>query len=183
MTWRQFMGGYRERMAYWWIALGFGAIYLISQVTIGVVLEHIGPLDIGRLQVTGFTAEYYRETFARWQSTGAMAFYRAHFIFDGIHWLWYALSLTAFLAIGMRANAVSSTYDWILALPLVAGLCDCYENHVQLIFLSDPTYQTVVDPLPLLSTVASITKWSLVALILVTILALSVRATLRRAAA
>ena len=27
------------------------------------------------------------------------------FIFDGIHWLWYALSLTPFLAMGMRANA------------------------------------------------------------------------------
>jgi hypothetical protein len=78
----------RKTFSHPWMALVFGVIYLVSQITIGALLEHLGPAEIGRLQVTGFSAGTYIETFSRWEASGVMPFYRAHFVVDGMHWLW-----------------------------------------------------------------------------------------------
>jgi len=48
-----------------------------------------------------------------------------------------------------------------LLLPLASGLLDWFENHLQHVFLSSSDFSTIVDPLPLFSTIASDTKWVL----------------------
>lgn len=171
---------YRKTFAYWWLALSFGCVYLLSQVTIGALIQQLGPQDIGKLQISAFTARDYLETFTHWERSGVMPFYRAHFTVDGIHWLWYSISLTAWLALAMDAARVASRYNAALLLPLVAGLCDCLENAIQHIFLSDPQFRTIVDPLPLISTMASITKWASVTLAVLLIVVFFARSRLRR---
>lgn len=146
-------------------------VYLISQVVIGTILEQIGGPEVMKLQVTGWSAEIYQATFADWQARGLMDYYHAHFIFDDIHWLWYALSLTALLAAVMNRAGKPQSWNILLALPFVAGLCDLLENSIQHVFLVSPAGTTIVDPLPAISTLASITKWGLafglIALVLV----------------
>ena len=48
-----------------------------------------------------------------------------------------------------------------IVLPLASGLLDWYENRLQHLFLSASDFATIVDPLPLYSTVASDVKWLL----------------------
>jgi hypothetical protein len=54
---------------------------------------------------------------------------------------------------------VAHKYDWVLLLPLGSGLLDWYENRLQHVFLSASDFSTIIDPLPLFSTVASDVKW------------------------
>ena len=53
---------------------------------------------------------------------------------------------------------------------------DWFENRFQHLFLSTTDFTTVVDPLPLLSTVASDLKWLLAASYVVIVAALGIRA-------
>ena len=182
MSFSQLLATLRERFGYLWLVLAFGAIYLISQVTIGVLLEHVDPAAIGKLQVSGFTASSYIETFTRWEASGVMAFYRAHFVVDGIHWLWYTLLLLSLLSLAMKKAQAPAHYNALLVLPMIAGPCDALENSIQKIFLSEPGYVTIVDPLPMISTLASITKWSLVAMASLALVALVAKALKNRGA-
>jgi hypothetical protein len=66
-------------------------------------------------------------------------------------------------------------------MPFAAGLLDCLENSLQYVFLLDPGYATIVDPLPAISTAASIVKWLLALASTVLVAVFFVRAaTLRR---
>ena len=170
----------RERLASGWVLAVFGAIYLVSQVVIANLADRVGPDEILALQTSGFTASDYRATFARWDAAGTMPFYRAHFVFDDLHWLWYALSLGALLALGLDAARLSRRWNPVLVIPFAAGLLDCLENGLQHVFLLQPDYVTVIDPLPAISTVASIVKWLLALSSLVLIVAFFVRAAVQR---
>ena len=97
-----------------------------------------------------------------------MAAYRAHFILDDLHWIWYTGLFTALLAWLFKRQSASHRYDWVLLLPLASGLLDWYENQLQHVFLSSPDFATIVDPLPLYSTMASDVKWVL-ALVYITL--------------
>jgi hypothetical protein len=90
-----------------WLAAVFGTIYLVSQVVIANVVDRVQREEILALQTTGFTAGDYRATFARWDAAGTMPFYRAHFVFDDLHWAWYAIALGALLALGLDAARLS----------------------------------------------------------------------------
>ena len=90
-----------------------------------------------------------------------MSSYRAHFIFDDVHWIWYAGLFTTLLCRLFERQGIAHKHDWVLLLPLASGLLDWYENHLQHVFLSAPDFATIVDPLPLLSTLASDVKWLL----------------------
>lgn len=171
----------RQWAAKGWLAVTSAIVYLVSQVVIAAQLEHLGALRVFELQVTGFRAADYLQAFSAWQKQGVMPFYRSHLIFDDIHWIWYSVMLTSLMALAMNAADSPPKRNPLLLLPLVAGLCDALENGLQKVFLSDPTFATVVDPLPLLSTIASIVKWSLVALSLLTIPATWLAARRRRA--
>jgi len=151
----------RTALGQTWLIGLFGVAYLISQVTILIIVAPLGG-QFPELQCFGFTAEKYQAVFRHWQETGAMAAYRAHFVFDDVHWVWYAGFFTCLLCRLFERHRLSHRLDGLLLLPLVSGLLDAYENRLQHVFLSAPDFSTIVDPLPLLSTLASDLKWVLV---------------------
>ncbi len=137
----------------------FGAVYLVSQVIIAVIIDPLLTERMVGLQVTGFTPADYRATFAAWEAEGLMPFYHAHLIFDDIHWVWYTIFLSVCLALSLDATHMSERWNIVLVFPLVAGINDWFENGLQHVFLSTPDYQMIIDPLPMISTTASIIKW------------------------
>ena len=143
-----------------WLITLFAVAYVISQITIIFIL---GPIEDAmiRLQTTGVSVDDYLIVFREWDASGGMAFYRAHFILDDVHWIWYAGLFTTLLCRLFDRHGVAHKYDWVLLLPLASGLLDWYENHLQHVFLSASDFATIVYPLPLLSTVASDIKWLL----------------------
>ena len=169
----------RQELGRTWIIVLFGVAYLISQVTIIVIL---GPIEDAmiKLQTTGFSASDYVSVFGAWEASGDMALYRAHFVLDDVHWVWYTILFTAVLSRLFDRFEVSSKYNWFLLLPLASGLLDWYENRLQHVFLSSADYHTIVDPLPLYSTLASDVKRLLALLYMVTTIVLVVRLVFNR---
>ncbi len=157
-----------------WLITVFGVAYVISQISIILIL---GPIEEAMivLQVSGFSADDYLAVFNSWDESGGMAFYRAHFILDDVHWIWYAGLFTTALCRLFDKHQISVRYNWLLLLPLASGLLDWYENQMQHVFLSSQDYQTIIDPLPLMSTLASDTKWFLSAIYIGMILVLLLR--------
>lgn len=146
-----------------WVIAWLGVIYVVSQVAILVTLEPASS-EMLRLQCLGFTAERTLAIFRGWEASGAIEAYRAHFRLDDFHWLWYAGFSTALLGRLFERRAVSHRFDWVLVLPLASGLLDLLENQIQHVFVGAPDFATVVDPLPLISTGASVLKWGFVLL-------------------
>ncbi len=162
----------RTHLAHGWIVIMFTVIYLTSQIIIGMVLEQIGGPVILALQVTGFTVADYVGAFSEWEKAGMMEIYRAHLVFDDLHPIWYAMLMASTLAVLMKKTGVGDGWTKVMIIPFAAGFCDLVENGIQHIFLTGPGTSTIVDPLPAISTIMSITKWSLAAagLTLITIL-------------
>jgi hypothetical protein len=152
----------RAALDHTWLVAAFAGAYAISQATILVVLEPLGS-SVAELQCLGFTAAEYLAVFRHWEVTGGMDAYRAHLVLDDVHWVWYAGLFTALLCRLFERQRIPHRFDWLLLLPLVSGLLDGYENRLQHVFLAAPDFSTIVDPLPLLSTLASIAKWILAA--------------------
>lgn len=142
-----------------WAIAGLAAIYAASQATI---LWTLWPIrrEVGRLQVAGFRAENYRDTFQRWIDAGLMDAYRAHFAFDDLHGVWYAALGTTLLCRLFETRGVAQRRNWLLLLPLATALLDAVENAIQHRFLAAPDFAAIVDPWPLVSTLASIAKWA-----------------------
>ena len=164
----------RRELGQTWIIVLFGLAYLVSQVTIIIIL---GPIEEAmiKLQVSGTSVADYLAVFGAWEASGDMAFYRAHFLLDDFHWVWYTIFLTASLCRLFDRFEISSERNWFLVLPLASGLLDWYENHLQHVFLSSADFSTIIDPLPLYSTVASDIKWVLSILYLGTAVVLVAR--------
>ena len=164
----------RRELGRTWIIVLFGIAYLISQVTIIIIL---GPIEDAmiKLQVSGTSVADYLAVFGAWEASGDMAFYRAHFLLDDFHWVWYTVFLTALLCRLFDRFEISSERNWFLVLPLASGLLDWYENHLQHVFLSSADFSTIIDPLPLYSTLASDVKWVLSILYLGTAVVLVAR--------
>ena len=133
-----------------------------------------------KLQVSGTSVADYLAVFGAWEASGDMAFYRAHFLFDDFHWVWYTIFLTALLCRLFDRFDISNERNWFLLLPLASGLLDWYENHLQHVFLSSVDFSTIIDPLPLYSTLASDVKWLLSILYLGTAVVLVARLALGR---
>ena len=150
----------RASLARPWLIILFGVAYGISQITIIVILEPISDAMI-RLQIGGFAASDYIAVFNAWDASGLMASYRAHFVLDDVHWIWYTGLFTALLCWLFERHRIADRHNWLLLLPLASGLLDWYENRLQHVFLGSADYSTIVDPLPLFSTVASDFKWLL----------------------
>jgi len=152
----------RAGLGHTWLIVLFGILYLVSQATILAIVEPLGS-SLARLQLLGFSAETYRAVFREWQEAGLLDVYRSHFSVDDAHWLWYSGLFTALLCRLFERERIPHRRDWILLLPVASGLLDAFENRIQHIFLSAPDFSRIVDPLPLLSTLASIAKWTLAA--------------------
>ncbi len=163
----------RRELGRTWIIVLFGLAYLVSQVTIII----FGPIEdaMMKLQATGTSVTDYTSVFGAWEASGEMAFYRAHFLLDDFHWVWYTIFFTALLSRLFDRFKISSARNWFLLLPLASGLLDWYENHLQHVFLSSADFSTIIDPLPLLSTLASDVKWVLSMLYLGTAVVLVAR--------
>lgn len=151
----------RTHLAHGWLVILFGVIYVISQTIIISLLEQIGGPLILTLQVTWFTAADYVATFSEWDAAGLMEIYRAHLVFDDFHAIWYAVLMAATLATLMKNTGAGDGWTKLLVIPFAAGFCDMVENGIQHIFLTGTSYSTIVDPLPAITTIMSITKWSL----------------------
>ena len=166
----------RRQLGLTWIIVIFGIAYLVSQVTIIIIL---GPIEDAmiKLQTTGTSVSDYMAVFGAWEASGEMAFYRAHFLLDDFHWVWYTVFLTALLCRLFDRFQISSERNWFLLLPLASGLLDWYENHLQHVFLSSADFSTIIDPLPLFSTLASDIKWVLSLIYLGTAIVLVARLT------
>ena len=164
----------RRELGRTWIITLFGIVYLISQVTIIIML---GPIEDAmlNLQITGTSVADYLSVFGAWQASGEMAIYRAHFLLDDIHWIWYTIFFTALLCRLFDRFEISSDRNWFLWLPLASGLLDWYENRLQHFFLTAEDFSTIFDPLPLFSTLASDIKWVLAVLYLGTTIVLVTR--------
>ncbi len=170
-----FLAQTRCHLAQAWVLIFFGLVFLVSETVIVTILYPTGLTDFVRLQSAGFSAADYLEQFHHWQAAGVLPFYRAHLVVDRWHWIWYSILLGAGLARTMNAAGISDRYNGMLLLPAGAGLADWLENQFQHIFLSDAEFSTVVDPLPLVSTLASHLKWLLIGASLAIIVALVVR--------
>lgn len=168
----------RSALDHTWLIAVFGIAYVASQATILIIVQPLGT-SLAELQCFGFSAETYRAVFRQWEETGVMAAYRAHFVLDDVHWVWYSVLATAILCRLFERQRIPHRFDWVLVLPLASGLLDWYENHLQHVFLSSPDFSTIVDPLPLLSTLASDAKWTLASAYLLLTAGLLVRGRLR----
>ncbi len=164
----------RRQLGQSWIIALFGIAYLVSQVTIIIILGPIVDAMIN-LQVTGTSVSDYIALFGVWEASGDMAFYRAHFLLDDFHWVWYTVFFTALLCRLFDQFQISSERNWFLLLPLASGLLDWYENHLQHVFLNSADFTTIIDPLPLYSTLASDLKWVLALLYMGTTIVLVAR--------
>ena len=164
----------RRELGQTWIIVLFGVAYLVSQVSIIIILEPIADAMI-KLQTTGTSVAEYLTVFGAWETSGDMAFYHAHFILDDVHWIWYTVFLTAALCRLFDRFDVSSQRNWFLLLPLASGLLDWFENRLQHVFLSSTDFATIIDPLPLFSTMASDIKWLLSLVYIGTAIVLTIR--------
>ena len=175
---KTFLSDTRRLIDQTWLIALFACVYVVSQTTIILIL---GPIEdaMMRLQTTGTAVADYVSVFGVWQSTGDMAFYRAHFVLDDVHWIWYTVLATALLSRLFNRLDVSQSNNWVLALPLASGLLDWFENRLQHVFLSNPDFSTIIHPLPLISTLASDIKWLLALGYIGAILILSGRLLLR----
>ncbi len=164
----------RRELGRTWIIVLFGIAYLVSQVTIIIIL---GPIEDAmlKLQMTGTSVADYMSVFGAWEASGDMAFYRTHFLLDDYHWIWYTVFFTASLCRLFDRFEISSERNWFLVLPLASGLLDWYENRLQHIFLDSADFTTIIDPLPLYSTLASDVKWVLALSYLGTAIVLTAR--------
>jgi hypothetical protein len=150
----------RSALGRTWLVVLFGVAYAISQITILIQAEPLGR-RLAELQCCAFSAERTLAIFRHWEDAGVMDVYRAHFVLDDVHWIWYAGLFTFLLCRLFERRRVPHRLDWILLLPLASGLLDALENRLQHVFLASPGFAGVVDPLPLLSTLASDAKWLL----------------------
>ena len=157
----------------------WGVVFTASQLTLYFITKELGPDAIIKLQLAGFKASYYMTMFKEWENAGLMGFYNAHFIFDDFHWLWYALFLSGLIAFLMEKCKIVAEFNYLLVIPFIAGLCDLFENTMQHLFLSGDNYAMIIDPLPMLSTFASISKWLFSFLSIVLIVALILRSKYR----
>jgi hypothetical protein len=168
------LAGLRPALGRTWLIVLFGSAYLVSQVTILLIVRPLGR-SLLDLQCFGFTAAKYVTVFREWEAGGVMDAYRAHFVLDDVHWVWYAGFFTVLLCRLFERHRIPHGLDWLLVLPLASGLLDWYENHLQHVFLSAPDHSMIVDPLPLLSTLASDAKWLLAAAYLLLVVVLLAR--------
>lgn len=148
----------RRRLDAWPLILGSGAVYALSQWWIGRIVHPLGA-DMLRVQ-TVLSADGVREIFASWEARGLLETYAAHYAYDRVHPLWYAVFLASAMARALNASRAPSSRSVLLLLPIIAGGCDVLENSVHLTFLADRA--NITQAAVLLGNGAAWVKWTLV---------------------
>lgn len=152
--------GLRRRLATTRALTGFGAIYVVSQATIGVIIHPLGTVKFLRAQ-TSFSRETFLALTAEWERAHLLGRYWLHFRFDFVHPLWYACLLAGLLARMLDRRAAGPRANALLVLPFAAGAMDLVENSFQVHLLARrPDVSQVAITA---SAIASNGKWLLAA--------------------
>lgn len=159
---------FRARFGTTRIILLFGGIYAVSQAIIGVILKDLDPIAFIRAQTT-FSKAVLLALLHQWQDAGLMGNYHLHFYFDFLHPVWYAIFLSALMAGAMNLNDTPQRFNFLLALPFIAGLMDLVENIFHVMFISD--FNGITQPMVFFSALAANVKWGLAGLSLILALA------------
>jgi hypothetical protein len=136
----------------------FGIIYFTSQSIIGLIAHPLGVKDVLALQTT-FSSDTFKAIASGWIASGQIGIYYEHFYFDNFHPIWYSVFLSLLIARVFKINCVSSSFNFIILTPFIAGICDLVENMMHLYFLADLNHAT--PALVALSGTATNTKWFL----------------------
>ncbi len=162
----------RQRLDSWRVLVVFGALFVVSQATLAVIVQPLGA-DMLRVQTT-LSAASVQAIFARWDAAGLLPRYAFHYRIDMIHPLWYSLLLAAGLAKGFAANAVPARWNILLLLPFLSGACDIAENLVHLTFLANRA--NITPDAVLLGNGAALVKWTLAGSGVLAVAILAIRA-------
>lgn len=142
------------------VLLFFGLVFLVSQLSIMVVLEPVGFVHFVQMQTTLSSARF-EALVADMYQRGADGAYVAHFYYDWLHPLWYGGLLAALMARGFERHAVPAARNGLLLLPFVAGLADLAENALHLYMVVDTVH--ITPSRVALANGAALLKWALVA--------------------
>lgn len=123
-------------------------IFVASQATILWILSPLGFETVMQMQ-TAMSADEFQSVTQSWASDGLLHLYWLHFVFDLAHPVWYSLLFASCIAFCLNALGSSSRYDFLIFVPLVAGLCDVVENALHILFLIDA--DSINDPLVMTS--------------------------------
>lgn len=139
-----------------WLLRLIAVLYLISQITIGIILHPLGIKAVLRMQTTT-SARIMAEILDRWSADGQLVRFITHFYPDFLHPVWYGL-LLVFLMFRILGNAsVSRRWNYALFLPLIAAAMDYLENFLHLSFVF--RRECLTDITAAIAGVASMLKW------------------------
>lgn len=150
----------------------FVAIFAVSTLSIQVVLQPVGVVQVLALQTT-LSADTFAALVAGLYQRGEVEPYLAHFYYDFLHPLWYGTLLALLLARAFDRQAVPASANRWLLLPYLAGLFDLVENSLHIYLVIDTA--NISPALVLLANGAALAKWTLVGACLVAVLVLFTR--------
>lgn len=136
----------------------FGVIYFTSQIIIGSILHPLGTYMVLSLQTT-MNNDKFKAIAYGWIVRHKDIIYLKHFRFDNFHPIWYGIFLSLLIARAFKINNINPKYNWFILTPLLAAICDLFENMMHLYFFADLRRATPV--LVALSGLATNTKWAL----------------------
>ena len=147
----------REKMDSTRIIIITGALYLISQAAIGMILQPVGIGPFMRLQ-TSLSEDAVSSIINEWYQADIARFYLQHFYLDFLHPLWYSLFLVSCMSKIFNIQSLPGKWNYLLLLPFIAGIFDLIENILHLLFFSNR--ENITPFLACLSGTASIAKWA-----------------------
>lgn len=165
----KFSDSYIETFGRLRIVITFGLIYFASQFIIGTIISEIGAKELLALQTT-LDAGTFKSIIQNWQARGLIGTYVSHFYFDMFHPIWYSIFLSSFLAFIIKKRKIEKFSSLLVVLPFIAGILDCIENIMHLLFLRRPGY--IIAPLVIFSGLSAIMKWALASLSILLIVVL-----------
>ncbi len=168
----RFGGFLRRHAAMPSVLLFFAGMFVVSQLSMAVVLEPVGTQRVLELQTTLSPATFaalVEDLFRR----GVVEHYIAHYYYDFLHPLWYASLVALLLAGAMNRAGVPASRDGWLAVPFLAGLLDELENALHLYMVIDTA--NITPWAVWLGNGAALAKWTLLATCLLATAALYLR--------
>lgn len=132
----------------------FTGLYVLSQVSIGIVLGHKVGAELIQMQLA-FTKPRFDSIVGGWTDENLQQF-QHHFYLDFIHPVWYGLMLA--WALVKTLPAAKKSLVWM---PIVAALCDICENTLHAIPSFQGTFRELDQPYIAMSSCFAATKWLL----------------------
>ncbi len=147
----------------------FFCVYVLSQVSIGMLLGHKVGAELVPMQLA-FSKHRFDTIVTGW-STDNLLQLQHHYYLDFIHPLWYGVTLAWVLAKTLPHERKSLVW-----LPVVAALCDLCENTLHAIPAFSGTFRELDQPAIALSSTFAATKWLLAAVSVILVVVYFIRA-------